>query len=410
MRHFQGGFELKSRGSAYLEYATGIFIACVFAGYPALALTASVFGIDADNSRLVTVPFRGAMLTMSLVILAGSRLWIAGARRPGAVLLGIFWSLYCLRILWETVYHPDTLSIATEYLWSYALGVCCVTNLPMLLPVSSTTQQIAPRGIWGLALYSSILSLLGNPTGVDLEQRLTVSELLNPISQGQSAVTLILAAVYLALTARGSLGFWVFAASALPGFYIVAAAGSRSPVLSLIGGLAILSWWGRGIRMANRLAVLGVGVSFVVSFGVSYLIARGSALTTRVEGTLAGIASGEDMDRFSLWRMAWSQYLGSPIVGDGVEIFGVGYPHNLVIESLMVLGPLGLVIFLLIHLRAVRGLSLAVNAQGMAWLGALAAQFFVLSMFTGGLYCSPEFWAALMGLLTISDLGRRRPV
>ena len=307
-----------------------------------------------------------------------------------------FWGLYGLRMAYEAVFNSAELVFPTYYYIAYAFGICIGPTLGFLQPMSLRVKQLAPWFLWGLALTANLAGLLFRRGAMMISERLYVTELLNPISYGQCAVTLILLATFLALHTRGLVRLLLLAASVVPGFFVLALSASRSPVLSLGAGMCLLAY--NGIRNgANWRVMLGLVSGVIVAvIGFRVLLASESMLTSRVQDTYEDLKFGGEIDRFMLWNEALHQYRTSPVVGVGLEIRGSGYPHNLTVESLLTLGVVGCVLFLWLQFSTLRDSFRLLRTVDSAWLPLLAIQFLMLSMFSGGLYCSPEFWGIVM--------------
>ena len=117
---------------------------------------------------------------------------------------------------------------------------------------------------------------------------------------------------------------------------------SRAAELSLAIGLAIALWLGRPLpRPATRLILVG-----------AVLAAIGLAHSVAGEQGVAATLFGENRPRY--WRVAWKQYELNPVLGSGAgtfERYWLRYrpvdsfardAHNLYLETLAELGPIGL--------------------------------------------------------------------
>lgn len=379
------------------DWFLAFLIGLAFCGYPAASFLAVPLGVLGEGSRSLTVPYRTAVLGLSVILfrVAWQKRRVSIMGKTQNIFLA-FWFVYLLRLTYESYVNPDDLPMGFVDLWAYALGVCICSNLALLQPLSFAVNRLAPWFLWGLALSAILAGVILKGGQIDLRQRLEVTELLNPISYGQCAVTLILMSGYLALRARSKVIVLVLLMGAMPGFYTFAAAGSRSPILSLLAGLVVLLFC--GYKSGANWKVLGglLAAMVLVPLALSTLIGSESALTTRVADSLDDARGGVELDRFFLWRAAWAQFLEGPVLGRGLTIAGIGYPHNLAVEALMTTGVIGGGLFFWLEMQLLRNASKLLLRLESAWMPLLAVQFFVLSMFSGALYSSPEFWAIVM--------------
>jgi O-antigen ligase len=381
-----------------LPKSAGLLLALLvglsFAGFPAISFLSLALGIVADQSRLLTVPYRGLVLALSLIVFfsAWQRHSLHFHHRTHRLIL-IFWTVYLFRMAYEISAHGGELTVPSFYIVGYAFGICLGSALGFLQPLDDRVQRLAPWFIWAFAVTANLSGVIFRGEEIALTERLSVNELLNPISYGQCAVTQIILTAYLTLRTKNGLRATALILTAVPAVYILATTASRSPLLSLLAGGVLVAIYGFKMNAKHR-TYAGLAVSaIVVLVGLRYLFLSDSALTTRVAYTIEDLRHGGEVDRFVLWRAAWDQYVSSPFIGRGLEITGVGYPHNLAIESLMTMGFVGLALFLGLMYSFFRDSVCLMRHRNTAWMPLLAAQFFVLSLFSGSLYSSPEFWS-----------------
>jgi len=94
-----------------------------------------------------------------------------------------------------------------------------------------------------------------------------------------------------------------------------------------------------------RFGLIGAGVAAVV-LAINYLEELGIIdVVARLTDTLQDVASQE---RAAMIVGAWQQFTASPLLGDAlVERRFMENPHNIIVESLMALGVVGLGLLLL---------------------------------------------------------------
>jgi O-antigen ligase len=137
--------------------------------------------------------------------------------------------------------------------------------------------------------------------------------------------------------------------------------------------------------------VLAIGVAGVV-FAVLYLEETGVIdFLARLTDTFQDVASQE---RARMIRGAWTQFTEHPMLGSAfVELQFMENPHNIVLESLMALGVVGLGLLLVSM-----GASLAAagevirSAPRHAWVGLVYLQYVVNGMLSGSLFTDHAFW------------------
>lgn len=125
---------------------------------------------------------------------------------------------------------------------------------------------------------------------------------------------------------------------------------ARGPLIALAVGLAVMAALARGRTRAVGVSFAAAGVVAVVALASGGAAAGAPAATALREEVLT--LSGHDRERY--WTAAWETALDHPLVGSGAGTFermwlqhrdvnlGVLDAHNLYLETLAELGPLGL--------------------------------------------------------------------
>ena len=405
----------KNRGAESAEHMSSgellyaLLIGLMFTGYPAISFLSIPLNIEAERSRLITMPFRAVVLVL------GTGLLISAWRNRRLVSLNglhilfiCFWSLYGIRLVYETLYNAELLVFKyTEYL-AYGFGICIASTYGLFTRMSLRVANVAPRFIWLLALIAIITGIVLRRGELGIDRRAQFGTL-NPISYGQCSVTLILLSAYLALTTKELWLKVLFAVGSLPGFVVVTLAASRGPVLCLLGGLAVL--FVLAFRLGHKLrAIFGTFVVVIgLWMGLDHLIQSQSLLTTRFSETAQDFQGGGELERPILWSAALAEYVKHPVLGAGLEIPVMGYPHNLTIEALLTTGPLGALLFIALQVFMIRGMGHTLRFIPTTWAALLGVQYLVHSQFSGSLCFAPEFWATVLLQATCASLATPQP-
>ena len=322
-----------------------------------------------------------------------SGIFLAVVRRslvkPDLMILA-FLGAYTVRMVWDQ--QNPAFRTAQDDMLFYFGG----TLIPILAVITMTdywrekkvaTVIVITAGIAGfLVLY---LRLSGSAAATELTEltgRLML-ENLNPISMGQFGVSMILAGPFLwrgaslpvkaGLVGLGGLGAW-----------LMVAANSRSPFLSLLAAFLVYLFATRRWRMLFILIVAAAAVFL------------GGHVMDQLQGSrLATIEDSSAMERYYVQNAAWSAFLEHPFLGAGYLDPATGlYPHNAMLESFMALGFVGGALFCTIIIRAVFH-SLGAIRRGDILLSMLFWQHLVLASVSGSLYASPVLFA-LMALMS----------
>lgn len=364
------------------------------------------------DSRVITVPYRAAFLLVSSAV-AWAVLSNARRRYGGAIWYPflIFWMLYIVRLMHDTVYPPERLARPIGEFYLYAIGTCLLPSLAFFNRMDELTVRRALLATLIVVGAGAVATVAFNYQALGTEFGRSVgNEYLNPITVGHLAVTLVVLCAYLLLQRPPSVNvpkplLWLGILLALP---CLALSASRGPVVALTVMLLLLCV--HAYRRGQKLLVIAlVAVIAVASpFVIDAIAKLGSDLVERLNYTLSHY---EDEARIGLVAAAWSQFLDHPIIGSAiVEKTSGNYPHNLVVESFMATGILGGLAFTMLLLAGVRAaLRLILNTRVHAWLGLLFVQLAVWTNLSGSLYTHFTFWYLLAAVIGVDARDRGRP-
>lgn len=368
-------------------------------GYPLVAVVSQYLQIE---NRLVSIPFRALVLVLALV-----SIFVFATRRQKHpvdwfwIVWWAFWSLYLLRMFVDSIFNPDALKVP---LWEYLFYGAGVSMLPALALAYRENGAVTDRarlwivllGAFGLVAnlalifyqrdFAALFDFLGDRVETDT---------LNPIAIGHLGVTIIILALwsYLARRSGGFFGTLVLLVCCLIGIGGVVAGASRGPVLSLalVMPLLLFGMGIRGLIFGVVAAVAGVVVLAQlggVDFSALYLLDRLSA------------AAFEDSVRSTLFAAGVDAIMSNPLGGGGTEPLET-YPHNLVLESFLVLGvTTGLSFCFLLAYSLFAGLRLLLLDRSRSWIVLLLIQYASAAMVSGSLYISSALWVLMAAVVS----------
>lgn len=380
-------------------------------GFPILAATTSLLSFQSTG---ISITVRAIVAFLSLWLIATH---LKKRFDLPLLLFSIFWTAYFVRLIVSLGIKNGSTSNDPSHYWIWALGVCALPALAVLL-ATRRTQAIdiflplaAACGLAALLVYVAIAGPFSVATDQWADRQ--ALENLNPISVGNvGASALLCGFMGLDKARKALLHRLLFAALIVLGVLLVVLANSRGPVVgAAIASLVYLysktrTWSGLLVLILVVLAVIGT-LFFVQDkvFGDGGLAARFSTIAP--DGDLSSI------QRFIALSGALDQFWGSPIFGDGVEEkITQFYPHNLIVEAFMATGLIGGVPFLVLFVTGVvRAMRLTLGAGPNALVGMLAIQQAVAVQFSGALYASGGFWVFLCLAIALErQMPRYRPV
>lgn len=394
-----GNFVLIPAGlTRFLGIVVSLLLLLSVLGYPMVGVGGSLYLVE---SRDFAIGFRAFVL-----LLSAGMIGVALARVPTGVLrflpvpMAVLVLIYTIRLIADGMsgQFPEISEVSL-----YFFGTCVIPALAIavLAPFHSPHRDAPMFLVAGaiLCVFILITSQAEFGATVDAAQigegRLNLTRL-NPISIGHVGVTTLVAvlAVYFEPGHARWLKLLLIPAAAVA-LIAVFAAGSRGPLVSLVGVIGALLVFQRRWRLLVFITIAA---------------AIWAMQTTGTENTLLDriMSVGSDQSstiRLDLQALAFEQFLGNPILGSAYVELVTGYnPHNIILEAAMALGlvGLGLVLWLCFRTGIV---AIRRTYDNQLMLPLLMIQYLLAVQFSGSLSASNEFWVCAALLLTAS---RRR--
>ena len=121
----------------------------------------------------------------------------------------------------------------------------------------------------------------------------------------------------------------------------------------------------------------------------------------RLTETLQDVASQE---RTAMIVGAWQQFTEHPFVGSAfVERRFMMNPHNVILESLMAVGVVGLGLLLVSMSASLVATQRVLRIPGNhAWVGLIYVQYVINGMLSGSLFTDGTFWLFGLGVMALA--------
>jgi len=389
-------------------------------GYGAVSFLIS----DASSSRMVTIPYRAIILILSFCVILFSlnktsqRIkkqdlslqTTASLLQIVYLIIFIFIFMYSLRLLLE-ISALDNLLVkpSSEYLLRW-FCLCIIPGLSFLF-INSKQSQSYLNCSWLFLSITSLLILQLDPQESQsfIEQGRLSTPGLNPISLAHTGVSLILISTFIFLKynkKKLGIAFQLICFITLfIGCYVTSLGASRGPAIALFIGLLLLFIGAihNSTKPLKFLVIILAGLIGLAS--TSGLAVRiGSSFLYRVSGIFA---PGSGINPTDSLRIEWLQtskelILDNLMLGYGLELPEVGYPHNIVVEAFLSTGIFGGIIFTFIYFYSIlKALYLIFNDWvNWGWLGIIYIQYAIVVIVSGSLYNSNIFWCLLFAVIS----------
>jgi hypothetical protein len=364
----------------------GWFFALIALGYPLVALLGIIGQMD---GRTVSWGFRIAMAALAALAWLTRIGRVKRADFPVWILL--FLTLYMLRLIADTTSDLWDAPTALGYFAAFVL-----VPVAGMVPLAASWNDIKAAKLFfyfgwaasALAIAAQSFHLTDRST-MAMNGRLSY-DVLDPITIGIVGVITVLAGI--ARLERPRAFPWrlpTILAGIATGLAALIQSASRGPLISLLA--AVLFY----MVMKRRwlwIAVLGVGC-------VVYIATQpmGDILQQLRFGDIGQDRSA--LHRVFLQQSAITEFVGHPILGSFyTEIYSGEYPHNLIVESAMSLGVVGLVLFVSLMVTGVYFAARSVRS-GLILAPLLFVQALIECQFSGALWESFEIWIPFMVIL-----------
>lgn len=376
-----------------------IFIALlglVIFGYPITSLLTAFGQLNTE-----TFTYAGRIIVFGVGLAA---FFMPGARvRKGIIFLLIFFfSAYITRLIYDAVFANilgawDALLIFIVMTVIPALGLWSL--VPTIINVGNVHKGLIIFGLVFLSIYyAAYLSGRFEISFIDEDVgRLNFSRL-GPIALGHAGVSCILIGVC-SLKIRETI--WKVSSlllifSSIP---IVLSVGSRGPVLALLLCSFVFL---RNFSVRNNIFFI------ITAFLIIFFTFQQSTSFLRVSNLLD---VQQDLDLSALARLEYQwlaiqSFISSPLYGEFYIDPSLGegkYPHNIMIETGMALGLIGLIPFCLILVGLLRITAISHSGVPIVF-NVLGLQYLVNSMLSANLWGgSDKFWLLCGVILLMAE-------
>lgn len=383
-----------------------LIVACI-SGYYFIASVSSFSGFSGVG---FSVFLRVLILIGAIYLLFHKRLRGTGSLGLGKIAFfgaSFFWTLYSLRILNDTLLSETVLSRENWFYWIWAFGVCAVPFFSLATRHLSVSEaRRAFDFLYVVCFLSCFLALMSGTTFVENVDDAEAYDSgrfrldgLDPISLGHLSALLAIQSAWVGLSGRWWNVGWrriVPIVGFVLGFYLMLAANSRGPMVSFFFCVFLIFIFAKyNIRLIGIL-LFSVFLAFIVPITQFLEEAYEVPVYSRI---FAQSQLGEENSiyRLKAYEGAIGDFVGSPLVGSGLEVKETGfYPHNLIVESFMATGLLGGVSFVFMCMAgfAIALQVLRAKSSG-GWISLLFLQHLIGAQFSGSLYGSAHFWIVL---------------
>ncbi len=388
------------------RFFTPALYALVIVGYPFIATMSTFIG---QHSQIVSIAYRALVLGISVILIVsgffGNRQEFT--RNVFRKYVYIFWFLYSLRIILDTVANPVVLHFGFKEYYLSALGACFLPMIALMRPQRDQDLQMAYKVIlfmglivaifiWIIQFQSGLLN-----TGYSSWGGRLALETLNPILVGHLSVSIIIISLYSLLIKSKLLPKPVFLAASLVGIVTAVSSASKGPLLALlmVFFLFFISRAKKGFKIQHVMLLIVSGIIMIQA--ARY--AENQFGFSSVSRLQVSDDNRSTLGRLSVIKGAWNQFIDNPFFGSSLEErVTLFYPHNVLLESFMATGVLGgSVFFLLIVFSVTKAYRIIKYDRSSALLAMLYIQGLIGALLSGSLWGSGHMWVFMGSVFAV---------
>lgn len=376
-------------------------------------------GTEADLtvSRAVTVPYRAAVLGLSLTVIALN--WKQHIRLPLPLrLYFLFWFLLSLRIVYDLLIRTDIIIdpsvVQNQFLYSYL--TCLLPAIAIFRGADAIDFDLAFKLILGGVVLLIPLLAINTPTlfsSVDAGVRLTGNIALNPISLGMSGVVMAVFGLYMIVHLgwgwQKGLGAVLMAVSLV----IILKSGSRGPLVVFVSGILFYALARLDNPIWTFLIAFVMAAFLFIGDVIFELIGRISPIMASRMTLSGNVSQFEELTtaRNELFSKAFEKFVDHPLFGDTYALIfpdgSITYSHNIVLDAFMALGFFGGCLFVIMFLYALWNSFLLIRScHRYWWIGLLCFCYLISHLFSGCFYQADTLNVLLIIILSMPVMVR----
>lgn len=373
-------------------------VVLVLLAYP---LFGTLVAFTSLPSSVASWPIRGLVLIFSLLIILKSKNSPLGNFNFN--IIAIFWLLYFIRLLWDLAIVQ--IPLASDFMFSFVF----FTLVPAvaMMHIRALDEKKLTALLLNIGSFICILAVIATYTSAAASRSFTAEaegrlflDTVNPITYGHVGVTTIIAALA-KLRCCSKRSDWIITVLALIlGAFTIQLSGSRGPLVTLFICIFALAIFNKSFRWL-LFPVLGV----VILFFAGAFAESENILTSRIASTLQ---RDNTEVRVVMQAGAIQQFLDNPFFGSAIIEFEFqDYPHNIIIESAMALGIVGLLLIAYITFVSFRGIYKNLK-MGALLFPMLSLQYIMAVQFSGHIAASNSMWLFTIIMLLNRNLYKVR--
>lgn len=367
-----------------------------FIGYPFAAMIPTLIGVD---STIASYPFRLIILSTSiyfiLLSLLKQKFLISNTL---FLLFCLIWIIVLARFFYEGVLlgnpiHPERSFVSTLI---YAGLISFIPSIVFLVDFDKDCFYKFNKYFFlgSLILCLAYSFIFTSYLSLD-EGRRSGTDSINSITLSTLGAYLFLSSISIEPLKKSKLLSLQFKlASIFIALYLMMISGSRGPLLILIITSMIYFYKLTNSRLLLFSFAIVPLIFIYINFDeIKFLSSLYFDNVILVNRLLEGAEDGSSAERILILISSWNIFIENPLLGGAfVEPITLSYPHNLLLEGLMIGGILlGLLIIIILYFIFTTSLKM-LSDPDLKLLGIVLIFCLGMTMVSGSFIWGPEFW------------------
>ena len=389
-------------------YLSNLNVVNIIIGYVfCVSLLVPILGTQTGATQLITIPYRGFSLLLSLfVILLNLKSKIKLALP--VFLFFLFWFFVLIRMFYDMELSSDFYVQSNDKIkiWLLAVAGCFIPMISIYKSFKIINFDYCLKFLFSGCLIILIPSLLFSLDKLDEGLRETGNSALDPISFAMSGITLSILCIYKIVESKikNKLSFFLILIYCFLGLFLAMKTGSRGTIVALF--TIIFIWY--SIKKKKGILFISFSSIFILLL-FNKIITLISIVSPLLVKRFSEGLSGDDMSLLARQESyAWfiNQILEYPILGSQFARLGngtyPGYAHSLFLDILLGFGIVGLAVFLYCFYKGFYNFRINMKHNQVYWIGLIMLQYFLLSLTSGAFYSDPQLNCLILLTLLLS--------
>lgn len=384
-------------------YLSNLNVVNIIIGYVfCVSLLVPILGTQSGASQLITVPYRGFSLFLSLLVIILNLKSRVKLTYPVFVFF-LFWIVVLIRMFYDLEIRTDFFVLQSDKskVWLMAIAGCFVPMFSLFKSIKIIDFDYCFNLLYRGCIIILIPSILFSLGELEANTRDTGNIALDSISFASIGITLSLLCIYKFTNTnwrKNKIKLLLNIILFIMGLYLALISASRGPVL----GLLIIMIFYYAVYKRKGLIFLSI-ISSVLFFLSGFIINSIGFIAPFMALRLIEGISGDGMSVLArqesyIWfidAISENPFFGSQFARLGYGDYP-GYAHSIILDILLGFGLVGLLVCGYVIYKAFKNLIISIRSKKDYWVGLIMMQHLLLSLTSGAYYSNPILNCVIM--------------